>query len=188
VLLFAFGLENLNTIAIDLLRLRLTGHKPVCDWLIFSLAEFCLIPLFFLVTVTIGFSLFGPEQMTPPFWHWVASGWKMPVLRAFVLGVAYNFFPRASERMEQSNHELQHAVEREVVGRELEEQDLERAREIQQSLLPKEIAQVPGFKVIAAWEPARLVGGDYYDVIRLTDTKLAICIADVVGKVPPRRC
>jgi sigma-B regulation protein RsbU (phosphoserine phosphatase) len=182
VLLFAFALGNLNTIAIDLMRPRLSGYKPVYDWLMFSLAEFCLIPLFFLLTTLIGFRLFGPAHMTPPFWRYVATGWKMPVLMAFLFGVAYNFFRRASECMEQRNRELQHAVEREVAGRELQEQDLERAREIQQALLPKEIAQVPGFEVIAAWEPARLVGGDYYDVIRLSDTKLVICIADVVGK------
>ena len=182
VLLFAFGLGNLNTIAIDLMRLRLARCQGVWDWLIFGLAESCLIPSFFLVTVAIGFRLFGPAQMTPPFWRYVATGWKMPVLMAFLFGIAYNFFRRASERMEQRNRELQYAVEREVAGRELQEQDLERAREIQQALLPKEIAQVPGFEVVAAWEPARVVGGDYYDVIRLTDTKIAICIADVVGK------
>jgi phosphoserine phosphatase RsbU/P len=164
------------------MRLRLSGLRPVYDWLSFGFAELCVIPLFFLATVAIGFVLFGPQQMTPPFWHYVETGWKMPVLMAFLFGRAYNFFRRASERMEQRNRELQHAVEREVAGRELQEQDLERAREIQQSLLPKEIAQVPGFEVIAAWEPARLVGGDYYDVIRLTGTKIAICIADVVGK------
>lgn len=182
VLLFAFGLGNLNTIAIDLLRLRLSGLKSVYDWLVFTGAELCLIPLCFLLTTAVGFLLFGPAYMTPPFWRYVASGWKMPVLMAFVFGVAYNFFRRSSESMEQRNRELQHAVEREVAGRELQEQDLERAREIQQSLLPKEIAQIPGFEVVAAWEPARLVGGDYYDVIRLSDTRLGICIADVVGK------
>jgi sigma-B regulation protein RsbU (phosphoserine phosphatase) len=106
----------------------------------------------------------------------------MPLLMTFVFGVAYNFYRQASERLERRNRELEHAVKREVAGRELQEQDLERAREIQQALLPKEIAQVPGFEVVAAWEPARLVGGDYYDVIRLSDTKLGICIADVVGK------
>ncbi len=38
------------------------------------------------------------------------------------------------------------------------------------------------FEVAGAWEPAKVVGGDYYDVIRLSKDKLAICIADVVGK------
>ncbi len=135
-----------------------------------------------MLTTAIGFALFGADRMTPPFWHYVRSGWKMPVLMALVFGVAYNLFRRAGENMEQRNRELQHAVEREVAGRELQEEDLERAREIQQSLLPREIAQVPGFEITAAWEPARVVGGDYYDVIRLSDSKVAICIADVVGK------
>ncbi len=182
VLLFAFALGNLNTIAIDLLRLRLCGLKSTYDWLIFTAAELCLIPLCFLLTTAIGFLLLGPAYMTPPFWRYVTSGWKMPVLMAFVFGVAYNFFRRSNESMERRNRELQHAVEREVAGRELQEQDLERAREIQQALLPREIAQIPGFEVVAAWEPARVVGGDYYDVIRLSDTRLGICIADVVGK------
>jgi hypothetical protein len=34
-------------------------------------------------------------------------------------------------------------------------------------------------------EPARIVGGDYFDVIRLSEKKLGICIADVVGKGVP---
>jgi len=181
-LLFVFGLGNLNTIAIDLLRLRLSAAKPAYDWLVFTLAEWVLLPIFFLLTTRLGFVLLGPAHMTPPFWHYVVSGWKMPVLMAFVFGVAYNFFRQASEQMERRNRELQHAVEREVAGRELQEQDLERAREIQQALLPKEIAQIPGFEVVAAWQPARLVGGDYYDVIPLGRSKLGICIADVVGK------
>jgi sigma-B regulation protein RsbU (phosphoserine phosphatase) len=57
-----------------------------------------------------------------------------------------------------------------------------RAREIQQSLLPKEIPQLPGFEVAGAWQPASTVSGDYYDVLRLGHQKLGICIADVVGK------
>ena len=181
-LFLVFSLGNLNTIAIDLLRARLSTQTPAYDWLGFTLAEIVLIPLFFLLTTAIGLSLLGPTHMTPPLWRYVATGWKMPFLITFVTGVGYNFFRQASERLERRNRELEHAVKREVAGRELQEQDLERAREIQQALLPKEIAQVPGFEVVAAWEPARLVGGDYYDVIRLSETKLGICIADVVGK------
>lgn len=48
--------------------------------------------------------------------------------------------------------------------------------------MPKQIPQVEGFEIDGAWEPAREVGGDYFDVIRLSDSKLGICIADVVGK------
>jgi sigma-B regulation protein RsbU (phosphoserine phosphatase) len=64
----------------------------------------------------------------------------------------------------------------------MQEQELQRAREIQQSLLPKEIPQLPGFDVAGIWRPARAVSGDYYDVFKLGGHKLGICVADVVGK------
>ena len=182
VILFAFGLGNLNTIAIDLIRASLSRHRPVYDWALFWVAEFILIPSFFLLTTAAGFLFLGTGRMTPPFWRYVQTGWKMPVVMALLFGVAYNFYRRASETMERRNRELQSEVEQAVSGRELQEEDLERARDIQRALLPKEIAQIPGFEVVAAWQPARVVGGDYYDVIRLSATKLALCIADVVGK------
>jgi len=59
------------------------------------------------------------------------------------------------------------------------------AREIQESLLPKIMPQLPGFEVASAWQPARAVGGDYFDVLKLGENRLAICIADVSGKGVP---
>jgi len=84
--------------------------------------------------------------------------------------------------VESRNRELQQVIEQETARRELQEQELEQAREIQKSLMPKEIPQIGGFEIDGAWEPARVVGGDYFDVIRLSENKLGICIADVVGK------
>lgn len=182
VILYAFGLGNLNTTAIDLMRLLPSRRRPAFEWAVFITAELVLIPSFFLLTTAAAFLILGSAHMTPPFSRYVQTGWKMPVVMAFLFGVAYNFFRRASEILERRNRELQSAVEQELTGRELQEQDLERAREIQQALLPKEIVQVPGFRVVAAWQPARVVGGDYYDVIPLSDKKLAFCIADVAGK------
>jgi sigma-B regulation protein RsbU (phosphoserine phosphatase) len=63
--------------------------------------------------------------------------------------------------------------------------ELLRAREIQQSLLPTEIPQIDGVEVSATWQPAREVSGDYYDVLRLDNDRLALCIGDVVGKGMP---
>jgi sigma-B regulation protein RsbU (phosphoserine phosphatase) len=65
------------------------------------------------------------------------------------------------------------------------EAELHRAREIQQSLLPVELPQISGVEVTARWQPAREVGGDYFDVLRLADSRLALCIGDVVGKGMP---
>ena len=65
------------------------------------------------------------------------------------------------------------------------EQEMEEARGIQQGFLPKEIPQVPGYELAGAWQPARVVGGDYFDVLKLSETILALCVADVAGKGVP---
>jgi serine phosphatase RsbU (regulator of sigma subunit) len=58
---------------------------------------------------------------------------------------------------------------------------LEIARQIQQSLLPREAIPVAGYE-LAAWNrPADETGGDYYDWIPLSDGRCAIIIADVTG-------
>lgn len=59
---------------------------------------------------------------------------------------------------------------------------MERAREIQRDLLPKTLPQLPGVQLAGAWQPARVVGGDYFDVVRLDSQRLGICIGDVAGK------
>jgi len=63
--------------------------------------------------------------------------------------------------------------------------DAERALDIQQGLLPKEIPQIPGYQISVAWQPARTVSGDYYDVLRFDEHRVALCIGDVVGKGMP---
>lgn len=66
-----------------------------------------------------------------------------------------------------------------------EEAELREAREIQKNLFPKSLPQVHGFEIAAATQPFRFVGGDYYDVVRLSDTQTALTIADVAGKGLP---
>jgi phosphoserine phosphatase RsbU/P len=65
-------------------------------------------------------------------------------------------------------------------GREIEE-----ARAIQLGFLPKEIPQIAGYEIAGAWQPARVVGGDYYDVLAFGEDTLGLCIADVAGKGMP---
>lgn len=62
------------------------------------------------------------------------------------------------------------------------EQELRIARSIQMSLLPQGPLTMPGVSVIAHCEPAREVGGDYYDFLPIDDGTLGILIADVSGK------
>ena len=77
----------------------------------------------------------------------------------------------------------------EMVGdlndRERMRQELSLAREIQHTLLPKELPALPGWQLSAHYQPAREVGGDFYDFIPLPDDRLGLVIADVSGKGIP---
>jgi sigma-B regulation protein RsbU (phosphoserine phosphatase) len=59
---------------------------------------------------------------------------------------------------------------------------LELARELQQSILPQEFPDIPGFSCWADNQPARHVGGDFYDVIPLRKRRVGLVIADVSDK------
>ncbi len=69
--------------------------------------------------------------------------------------------------------------------RKAEAQEWEQASKIQRRLLPQTIPQVPGLEIAAEWLPARAVGGDYFDVAKLSDQRVALCVADVMGKGLP---
>ena len=61
------------------------------------------------------------------------------------------------------------------------EQELQEAQEIQRSILPSEDPNFPGLDISGYFSPATEIGGDYYDYIPLTETKLAVAIGDVKG-------
>lgn len=69
--------------------------------------------------------------------------------------------------------------------RERMEQELRVARIIQETLLPKQLPDLPGWRVSAYWQPAQAVGGDFYDFIGLPGGKLGIVIGDVTDKGVP---
>jgi serine phosphatase RsbU (regulator of sigma subunit)/anti-sigma regulatory factor (Ser/Thr protein kinase) len=75
--------------------------------------------------------------------------------------------------------------EAEAVTRQRFEQELEVARLIQQNFLPKELPDLPGWQVAAYYRPAREVGGDFYDVIPLSDGRVAFVVGDVTDKGVP---
>lgn len=64
-------------------------------------------------------------------------------------------------------------------------QELRVARLIQQTLLPREVPQITGWDIAPLYEPAREVGGDFYDFIDLGGDHLGLVIADVTDKGVP---
>lgn len=74
---------------------------------------------------------------------------------------------------------------KEYIEKQKIENELIIAREMQIALLPKELPIINNYGISAVNIPAMQVGGDYYDIVRLSDTKFAFVIADVSGKGTP---
>ena len=91
---------------------------------------------------------------------------------------------RVAERTEQLKSAM--AREQEVAKeRERIEQELRVARMIQHTLLPKSLPEPERYKIAVHYQPAREVGGDFYDLLQLPDGRLGLIVGDVSGKGVP---
>ena len=118
----------------------------------------------------------GAESNLPTFV--LASGLVMSLL---IFGITL-VVVRSRTRAEHYSKDL------EVANEELEsfhnslEQELGTARSIQHALLPKDLPKLEGWKIAYHYQPAREVGGDFYDFLRLDDGRIGLVIGDVSGK------
>jgi serine phosphatase RsbU (regulator of sigma subunit) len=76
-------------------------------------------------------------------------------------------------------------LEQEVRERERVEQELRVARSIQQASLPKEVPEPEGWQIAPYYQPAREVGGDFYDFHLLPENRLGLVVGDATGKGVP---
>jgi serine phosphatase RsbU (regulator of sigma subunit)/predicted ester cyclase len=76
-------------------------------------------------------------------------------------------------------------LEQERIERERIEQDLRVARSIQQASLPKEVPTLEGWQIAPYYQPAREVGGDFYDFFELEDGQIGLAVGDATGKGVP---
>jgi serine phosphatase RsbU (regulator of sigma subunit) len=65
--------------------------------------------------------------------------------------------------------------------KEILEKELELARDLQKSLIPRDLPSGERLEFATLFEPSAAIGGDYFDVLRLSDDELAVVIADVSG-------
>jgi serine phosphatase RsbU (regulator of sigma subunit)/predicted ester cyclase len=76
-------------------------------------------------------------------------------------------------------------LEQEVHERERVDQELRVARRIQQASLPEEVPTLEGWHISPFYQPAREVGGDFYDFHLLSEGKLGLVVGDATGKGVP---
>jgi serine phosphatase RsbU (regulator of sigma subunit) len=111
-------------------------------------------------------SLFAPQKLVVAF----ATAILLAAVAAALVAREFRSQVEAALREAETRRKMEHL-----------QHDLEVARSIQQSLLPKSMPQVDGFE-IAAWnKPADQTGGDYYDWQALPDGRILIALADVTG-------
>ena len=107
---------------------------------------------------------------------------SLVIVVVVVTGAILFMVDQYHQKLRERNELLQQTVEKGTIALQQQEEELKRAREIQQMLLPNVLPQLAGVQISGAWQPAREVGGDYFDVLALDDKHLGICIGDVAGK------
>src|SRR5580692_12366294 len=109
---------------------------------------------------------------------WTNTKHLQSLQKQVVLGRERKELARSTVRQNQAHQEVASLLHR-------HEQEIGEARSIQEGFLPKRIPQLPGYELASAWQSARIVGGDYFDVLSFGGETLGLCIADVAGKGLP---
>ncbi|MBA4407112.1 hypothetical protein C0389_07555, partial [bacterium] len=166
--------DKKNLIESSLLKRIAIGMKPILERQDFReiweddadrfIVEdiYTIIPLFIKHKV-IGLLLFGLKQSGSRF-----SGKDIDLLVSAANQVAVSI---ENARLYESEAEKQKM-----------ERDLENARRIQETLLPKVFPKVEGLDISGKMIPAMHVGGDYFDLIKISDKKIFVVVGDVSGK------
>lgn len=76
-------------------------------------------------------------------------------------------------------------LQQEKISKQKIEEELQIARRIQMGLLPQSIISIEGIEVSGFYNPAKIIGGDFYDVIKISESKMLVIVADVSGKGIP---
>lgn len=98
---------------------------------------------------------------------------RIPVKRRDQVGELQRSFNRMAENLE--------SLVAAQTQKELLEKELAIARDLQQSLLPRSLPEEARVELATLFEPSAAIGGDYYDLFRLRDGRLAVAVADVSG-------
>lgn len=166
--------DKKNLIESFLLKRTAIGMKPILERQDFKeiwgddadrlIVEdiYTIIPLF-IKRKLIGLLLFGLKQSGSRF-----SGKDIDLLVSAANQVAVSI---ENARLYESETEKQKM-----------ERDLENARKIQETLLPKVFPKIDGLDLSGKMIPAMHVGGDYFDLIKISDKKLFVVVGDVSGK------
>jgi len=159
----------LSTVAIERLEQSLEQASSQQIWTVLLLG----IPFVLIV----GFLLTRPVRRLREDMAQVARGnlqHQSTVSTIDELGALASSFNRMTRFLADAREQELHA---QAVAR-----DLSIATRIQKALLPDQLPEISGIEIARYYQPAKEVGGDYYDVIDLPGDRAGIVVADVSGK------
>jgi phosphoserine phosphatase RsbU/P len=179
-LIFTLVVGNWSSALLNVGHSLYSSRRPPWNWLIYVL-----------LILGVGASgsvlgdmaaklvLFGPHAN---FLQHPAADVPVGTLITLIIAVVFQLFSGQKSALENRNRELQRQVQLGDRKEQSHEAELAQAHEIQRHLLPQETPQIAGFQIACAWQPAKAVSGDYFDVLTLGPGRLGLCIADVSGK------
>jgi len=112
----------------------------------------------------------------------VEAAYELLVADGLLMGTPAEEVRVAELRPEHRRDLMERLQLEKLVAQELGRRELEMARDVQRRLLPPSEVAGPGWEVVARCLPARVVAGDFYDVLRRADGSVDVVVADVAGK------
>jgi serine phosphatase RsbU (regulator of sigma subunit) len=118
------------------------------------------------LTALVASVMYGMVGQSIPFGLGLLWGGHTPVLLLVAVTASYVVLARDRERA--YSERLQH--------------EMSLARHLQETMLPAELPTLPGLDIGYCFRPARVVGGDLYDAVRISDSQLLVGMGDMAGK------
>jgi len=118
----------------------------------------------------------------------VMTAWSTVDLAVEAMRRGASDFVQKPWENEQLLSKVEEQLERAKRTREAQERrsdEWREARDIQNRLLPKRLPEIADYEIAGMTQPIKFVGGDYYNVVRVSETQTVMCIADVAGKGLP---
>jgi len=179
-LIFTLCIGNWSSVLLNLAQPLFVPRRPPWNWIVFLLLVLIVgVSGSILARMIALLILVGPSAN---FLAHPASEAPIGTLVTLIFGVVIFIFNEQREKLKDQNRQLQGQVQLGQMKEQSHEAELAQAHEIQRHLLPRETPQIGGFQIACAWQPAKAVSGDYFDVLPLGEGKLGLCIADVSGK------
>lgn len=180
ILLYSLVAGNLVSPAMNRLAPWSSRFRRPYDWIAY---ESCLALVAFVSSAAaVAITMAAYRIPLSRFPSQFRGGGRLGVVVVLIVGTIVHLYHLTRAKLEHTSLELKRTLELGKTQSRRQEEDLDQAREIQERLLPKQMPQIKGLDIAGAWNPAAVVSGDYFDVLKFGDTKIGVCICDVVGK------